>query len=314
MAALTISCGTRSFSGVTRLGAWSHKFSVPAKEDGGWTKVKAKKPSFKKVQPRTRAPAFPAIGNAVAHKATGSWGKKLKVTNTETVRGTGTVIKCGFKKREPVKKLTRSCAYCHNEEDIHHIRDCPVLVEKNRTRAEAKKKQKQEIRAAQIKQAEDMLVAKFNIHPVDEAINRGYVSVRSKKEKVNMKNNRFNGLSEDDDFKPRHRVSFWGDNPETIMKPPCVTKVYYKEDPPSAISSDEECQVLPDEVEYLKQKRTNTAWKPKFQKTAHEQQKQLDAEKQVKKTRWADMADDEDSDDEDEFDQFGRPTIDNSAW
>lgn len=313
MAALTISCGTpsRSSSGVTKLGAWSHKFSVPAKKDGGWTKVKAKNLRSKKVQPRTRSPAFPAIGNAVAHKATGSWGKKLKVSNMDTVRGTGTVIRCGFKKREPVKKLTRSCAYCHDEENIHHIRDCPVLAAKNRARAEAKKKQKQEMRAAQLEQAEAMLAAKFAPHPVDEAINRGHVSVRSKPKKVDLKDNRFNGLDDDEDFKPRRRVSFKGDDVDTLMKPPCETKIFDTDAPASSVSSDEDAQVYPDEEEYLLRKRSKTAWKPKFQMTAHELQ--IGAEKKVKKKSWADMCDD-DSDDEDDFDQFGRPTTDNSAW
>ena len=312
MAALTINCSRKSGPAAVRLGSWTNQLSAPAHKNGEWQKVQCKKTRAKKVQPRIRRPAFPAIGNAVAHKAGGSWGKKLKVTNVDTVRGTGTVIKCGFKKRAP-KTLTRSCAYCHDEENIHHIRDCPVLAAKNRARAEAKKKQKQEMRAAQLEQAEAMLAAKFAPHPVDEAINRGHVSVRSKPKKVDLKDNRFSGFDDDEDFKPRRRVSFKGDDVDTLMKPPCETKIFDTDAPASSVSSDEDAQVYPDEEEYLLKKRSKTAWKPKFQMTAHELQKKLDAEKKVKKKSWADMCDD-DSDDEDDFDQFGRPTTDNSAW
>ena len=312
MAALTINCSLKTRTPVVHLGSWTNQLSVPGHKNGEWQKVQCKKARGKKVHPRTHRQAFPAIGNAVAHKATGSWGKKLKVTSTDTIRGTGTVIKCGFKKRAP-KTLTRSCAYCHDEENIHHIRDCPILAAKNRAHAEDKRKEKLEIRALQLKQAEAMLVAKFATHPVDEAINRGHVSVRFKPKKVDLKDNRFDGLDDDEDFEPRRRVSFKGDDVDTLMKPPCETKIFDSGAPASSVSSDEDTQVYPDEEEYLVRKRSKTAWKPKFQMTAHELQKKLDAEKKVKKKSWADMCDD-DSDDEDDFDQFGRPTTDNSAW
>ena len=323
MASLTINCSLKTHTPAVRLGAWTNQLSAPAHKDGEWQKVQYKKTHPKKVQQRTRRPAFPAIGNAVAHKATGSWGKKLKVTNADTIQGAGTVIKCGFKKRAP-KTLTRSCAYCHDEKNIHHIRDCPVLAAKNRARAEAKKKQKQEMRAAQLEQAEAMLAAKFAPHSVDEAINRGHVSVRSKPKKVDLKDNRFEvfnmeearnilGVSPHSLAKARRRVSFKGDNVDTLMKPPCETKIFDAAAPASSVSSDEDAQVYPEEEEYLLLKRSKTAWKPKFQMTAHEQKKQPDAQKTVKKKSWADMCDEE-SDDEDDFDQFGRPTTDNSAW
>ena len=316
MASLTVNCSLKGRSPVVHLGSWTNQLSVPAHKNGEWQKVQFKKTRArheKKVQPRTHHQSFPAIGNAVAHKATGSWGRKLNVTNTDTIRGTGTVIKCGFKKRTPTKMVTRSCAYCHDEENIHHIRDCPVLVAKNRAHAEAKKKQKQEMRSAQLEQAEAMLAAKFAPHPVDEAINRGQVSVRSKPKKIDLKDNRFEGLDDDEDFQPHRSVSFKGDDVDTLMKPPCETKIFDTDAPASNVSSDEDTQVYPEEKEYLLKKRSNTAWKPKFKMTAHKQQKQLDDEKKVKKQRWADICDDE-SDDEDDFDQFGRPTTDNSVW
>lgn len=285
-----------------RFGAWANQLPSPTHKNGKWEKVQHKT-RVKKVQPRTRRPAFPAIGNAVAHKATGSWGKKLKVTNADTIQGTGIVIRCGFKKRAPQQTLARSCAYCHDEINIHHIRDCPVLAAKNCARAEAKKKQKQEMCTAQLEQTEAMLAAKFATHPVDDAINRGHVSVRP---------NRFDGFDDDEDFEPRRRVSFKGDDVDTLMNPPCETRIFHADAPASSVSSGEDVQVYPGDDEYLLRKLSKTAWKPKFQMTAHEQP---DAPKKVKKNRrsWADICDDE-SDDEDDFDQFVRPTTDNSAW
>ena len=114
-----------------------------------------------------------------------------------------------------------------------------------------------------------MLAAKFAVHPVDEAISRGHVSVRSKPKKVDLKDNRFSGFDDDEDFKPRRRVSFKGDNVDTLMKPPCETKVFDAAAPASSVSSDEDTQVYPDEEEYIRKKRSKTAWKPKFQMTAH---------------------------------------------
>lgn len=312
MSALTINCSLKSQS--VRLGSWSNNLSALAHKNGEWQKVQPKKMRPKKLQPRTRRPDFPAIGNAVAHKAKGSWGRKLKVTNTDTILGTDNVIKCGFKKRAPIKNQIRSCAYCHDEENIHHIRECPVLAAKNRAHTEAKKKQKLETRAAQLEQAEAMLAAKFVPHPVDEAINRGHVSVRSRSKKVVLNGNRFDGFDDDESFEPRRRVSFKGDNVDTLMKPPCQTKIFNADAPVTAISSDEDNFANPEEDEYLHRKQSKTAWKPKFQTTAHEQQKQKDVTKKVVKPRWADMCDDESDDEEDDFDQYGRPTTDNSAW
>jgi len=307
MASFTINCSLKHRIAAVRMGSWANKISVPAHKNGEWQKVQYKN-TRTKTQPQTPSqlsPAFPAIGNAVAHKAIGSWGKKLKVTNADTVRGGGTVIKCGFKKRVSSKTQARSCAYCHDEENIHHIRDCPILAAKNRVRTESKKKQKQEMRSAQLEQAEAILAAKFAPHPVDEAINRGHVSVRSK-------DNRFDGFDDDETFVTRLRVSFKGDDIDTLMKPPCETKIFNADAPVTAISRDEDNQAYPAEEEYLKLKRSKTAWKPKFQITSPGPHLTA-SKKNVKKERWADICDDE-SDDEDEFDQFCRPTTDNSAW
>ena len=302
MAALTINCSLKTRTPATHLGSWTNQLSAPAHKNGKWQKVQPKKARVNKIQSRTRRPTFPTIGNAVAHKVTGSWGKKLKVTDSATVAHT-----TRFQPKVTVQ-VDETSAKKKDWERRH-----AYWMKKEAEKKAAKKKEKQEARAAQLEQAEAMLAAKFATHPVDEAINRGHVSVRSKPKKVDLKDNRFSGFDDDEDFKPRRRVSFEGDDVDTLMKPPCDTKIFDADAPASRVSSDEDTQVYPDEEEYLLKKRSKTAWKPKFQMTAHELQKKLDAEKKVKKKSWADMCDD-DSDDEDDFDQFGRPTTDNSVW
>ena len=64
-------------------------------------------------------------------------------------------------------------------------------------------------------------------------------------------------------------VSFKNDS-ENLMKPPCDTKVFNKEDPPSSISEDDE-----DEEEIVLTRSAN-AWKPKRQRTSQEDQLILD--------------------------------------
>lgn len=302
MAALTISCPIKNTAPAVHLGAWTNQLSVPAHKNGEWQKVQHKKIRTQKVQPRNRRSSFPTIGNPVTHKVTGSWGKKLEVSDFATVPHT-----TRYQRKVAVQDDEISAK--KKDWEIRHA----YWMKKEAEKKEAKKKEKQEIRAAYLKQAEAKLAAKFASHPVDEAISRGHVSVRSKPEKVFLKNNRFSGFDDDEDFKPRRRVSFKGDNVDTLMKPPCETKVFDAAAPASSVSSDEDTQVYPDEEEYIRKKRSKTAWKPKFQMTAHELQKKLDGEKKVEKKSWADMCDDE-SDDEDDFDQFGRPTTDNSAW
>jgi len=122
------------------------------------------------------------------------------------------------------------------------------------------------------------------------------------------------------------------------MKPPCDTKVFNTEDPPSSISDDEE------DKEEIVLTRSANAWKPKRlrQKTEQEEHDELLAiwrkDYENSSGGWADSADlsddlatinalrmnlglpelDEDGEEivEEEItnDQFGRPSADNSAW
>ena len=82
--------------------------------------------------------------NTEANKPTGSWGKRLTVSSDAPVKQLP-------RPHKPVPvlptrvstMLTRPCAYCHDEEHIHHIRDCPILAEKNRRQAELSRKEKE---------------------------------------------------------------------------------------------------------------------------------------------------------------------------
>ena len=264
---------------------------------------------------RRAATGFRGPRPSTAAPATGSWRSRMTV-NTAPVKEKRCLP---VSKQAPAKKvLPRLCAYCHDKVNVHHIRDCPVLAEKNRLKAEKARQHKaimreEKKRKAELRLAEQVRLAQeqsnVTVEVIDDvesdddsdadtdfprlqkAIDSGFVSTR----------------------RGSRRVTFKGDNVDTLMKPPCETKIFDSDAPPSAVSSDEDTQVYPDEEEYLKLKRAKTAWRPRFQMTAHEQQKMLDAQKKVKKKSWADMCDDE-SDDEDDFDQFGRPTTDNSDW
>ena len=83
----------------------------------------------------------PAAATKVAPK--GCWRKKLAVTDITSVQHQHRQQSKPKKKAvSPGRKLTRSCAYCHDEEHIHHIRDCSILAEKNRKKAEFSRKRR----------------------------------------------------------------------------------------------------------------------------------------------------------------------------
>ena len=244
-----------------------------------------------------------------AQPVSGSWLNRMSV-NTEQVK----------EKKYPVsrqvpnnKALPRACAYCHDKVNIHHIRDCPILAEKNRIKAHQSRQQKaivreENLRIAELRMAEKVRVAqepKATVEVDDSesdddedfprlqaAINSGFVTTRR------------GSLS----------VSFKGDNVDTLMKPPCETKIFDSDAPPIAVSSDEDTQTYPDEQEYLNLKRNNTAWKPKVWVSANKQQNQPDENKKSiswswgnikknrdKKERWADICDELSDDEDDEL-------------
>ena len=319
MASFTIKCGPSRSSrrGNNSLGGYFPSIPKTKASHRQITRVKRFVPSNNRFSAlaidtsvKSSAAGFRGPRPSAGAAATGSWRSRMTV-NEAPVKEKRCVP---VSKQAPTKKvLTRLCAYCHDKVNVHHIRDCPILAEKNRLKAEKARQQKaimreEKKRQAELRLAEQVRLAqkqsKVTVEVVDEsdsdddieadtdfprlqaAIDSGFVSTRR------------GGAS-------RRRVTFKDDNVDTLLKPPCETKIFDTEAPPTAVSSDEETQVYPDEEEYLKRKRAKTAWKPRFQMTAHEQQKQMDAQKKVqkkvKKERWADICDAWSDDEDDEL-------------
>ena len=121
---------------------------------------------------------------------------------------------------------------------------------------------------------------------------------------------------------PKKKVSFANDS-KTLMKPtPVETREYEKGSATTAFVK------YPAEEEYLKLKRSKSAWRPKSVPQVKEECQEDVYDERVKLNRaayevfnqvmvptyigsWADAVD---SESEDETDDFGRPTTDNSAW
>lgn len=176
----------------------------------------------------------------------GSWRRKLTVIDTTSVLHTSRQSSKSIKRVvSPGQKLGRSCAYCHDEG--HHIMDCSVLAEKNRKKTEYSKKHKRDksqarLYAAEARIAEQVRIAQLKNEVVQEETSEDFPALSSTvvvQEKTN--------------WGAFRRVSFQGDS-ENLMKPPCETKIFDKNDSPSSISDEEEEIVL---------KTSAGAWKPR---------------------------------------------------
>ena len=107
---------------------------------------------------------------------------------------------------------------------------------------------------------------------------------------------------------PKKKVSFANDS-KTLMKPTAVeTREYEKGSETTAFVK------YPAEEEYLKLKRSKSAWRPKSVSQVKEEVKVKDMKHLLTPTYIGSWADSVDSDSENETDDFGRPTTDNSAW
>ena len=285
---------------------WGAKRSIPS--NNRFSSLAAINTSFKESNQAALAVPRPATQTPTI----GSWKNRMSVNNAA-------VKELSVKRvaKKPVqKRLTRSCAYCHDEVHIHHIRDCHVLAEKNRAKAEKSRQRKailreEKKRQAELRLAEQIRLAQENTKLTVEipADSESDSDVEEDCGDFEKDFPRLQAAIDSGMVTTRRgslRVSFKDDNEDTLMKPPCETKVFDTEAPPSAISSDEDTQVYPDEEEYLKLKRSKNAWKPKSQTTVHEQQKNLDqvrdswSLKKINKKRWADIADAWSSDEEDD--------------
>ena len=279
---------------------------------------------------------------SVAPVAQGSWGKKLAVNKAPVSNSRRVAIRIQQAKPQPPKeqKQGRPCAYC--KELGHHIKHCPVLAAKNAKKAEWNRKNKARKAEEKRKAAEARLAEQFRLAQLAKEQAAEVVEEDSSDES-----------SDDEDFpelraavaagsvsthrgEPKRRVTFKDDS-ENLMKPPCETKVFDKEQPATAISDE-------DEEEVILLKPSANAWKPKRlrQKTEQEEHDELLAiwrkDYEESSGSWADSADlmddlatinvlrqnlglpqlDEDGEEivEQEIttDQFGRPSADNSAW
>ena len=227
----------------------------------------------------------------------GSWRRKLTVIDTTSVLHTSSQSSKSIKRAvSPGHKLSRSCAYCHDEDHPHHIRDCPVLAEKNRKKMEHSKKQKKDKSQAKLHAAEARIVEQVRIAQLkNEVVQEEETSAVED----------FPALSstvvvqEKTNWGAFRRVTFQGDS-ENLMKPPCETKVFDKNDSPSSISDDEDEIVL---------KPSAGAWKPRrlqeSEVVSPERQSILDeiTEKEVElksygKDSWADACEIEELEEE----------------
>lgn len=119
------------------------------------------------------------------------------------------------------------------------------------------------------------------------------------------------------------RVSFANDS-DNLMKPTAVETREYEKG-----SATTEFVEYPKEDEYLKLKRSKSAWRPKSLPKVKDEKVVLDAKKAMAILSaepklptyigsWADACDSDSDDEEDEIvlsvDSLGRPTTDNSAW
>lgn len=218
--------------------------------------------------------AFKVQRRPVATKVSpkGCWRKKLAVTDTTNVQHQHRQQSKPKKKAvSPGRKLTRSCAYCHDEEHIHHIRDCPILAEKNRKKAEFSRKQKEEKKQAKLRAAEARLaeqvrlaqMAKETPEVMEEDTSGSESEVESDEEFPALTAAIASGhvtVKRGSNWGASRRVTFKDDS-ENLMKPPCETKVFNTHDAPTAISDEEE------EEEILLKPSAN-AWKPRRSRTA----------------------------------------------
>ena len=193
-----------------------------AREQGGYERVNTLK---------SETGYRPSV--AVQRAPIGSWGKKLVVTDGSTVKHVCYSSLCNYHVSPP---KAQSCAYCHDEESIHHIKNCPVLHAKNKKQAESNLARKQHHKEQQYFAAEARIAEQVRVNQVEESVKYSFLDAAIASGKVATR-----------------KVSFKDDS-KNLMKPPCETKVFDKDDAPSQISSDDEEVIL---------ESSPTAWKPK---------------------------------------------------
>ena len=246
---------------------------------------------------------------SAAMVAQGSWSKKLTVSLSQAKpEGWRTTVSnkrsVAVKVQPPQEQNTsRPCAYC--KAAGCHIRTCDKLAEKNRKRAEWKRKDKVRKADEKKKAAEARLVEMFRIAQQQ----------KQQATVVEESSDSDSSSGEEEDYPAlptvakaeTRRVTFKGDS-ENLMKPPCKTKVFDKEQPASAISDDDEEDVILLQKAQDIFKPSANAWRPRRRSTGmttHERQIILDQIKEKEAElasfstdSWADSAEIEELEDE----------------
>ena len=195
----------------------------------------------------------------------GSWRRKLTVIDTTSVLHTARQSSKSIKRVvSPGHKLNRSCAYCHDEDHPHHIRDCPVLAEKNRTKAQSSRNHKEDKKQAKLRAAEARLAEQVRIsqmkketQEVEEETSGSESEVEIGEEFPALTSAIASGrvtVKRGTNWGAFRRVTFKDDS-ENLMKPPCETKTFNTLDAPITISDDDEDEIV--------LKPSAGAWKPR---------------------------------------------------
>ena len=352
-AMITIACGRPSSSRRTQQRSTSLSAYMP-KGFSTQSGVSQRRTTVaKKVQPKVFRSNY-KVPVVEQMKPTGRWTSKLQVKDATMVAHTTRFqprVQVRVQVKPQVKRNSRPCAYC--KEEGCHIRTCDKLAAKNARKNASKKAAKKAWKDA----AAERLAAKIRKAEEEKARQEELARQQEAEDSDSSDGDFFSSSEEEEeeveDFpalptvaKVTKKVSFKDDS-ENLMKPPCDTKVFNTEDPPSSISDDEE------DKEEIVLTRSANAWKPKRLReepkvvTPKTDQKQVWHDKllaiwrkeyEASTNSWADTADladdlatinalrlelglpqlDEDGEEivEEEIttDQFGRPSADNSAW
>jgi len=276
MASITIKCGPSHKSRRSRpsnnnsLAAY-----VPKMKSGGSNRrtvvVKRSVPANNKFAALAvdtsykRRDTFKGPRPSVAAAAQGSWGKKLTISlsqaKPEQWKGVSrpTTLRKVSKKAD--QKPKRPCAYC--KEEGCHIKSCDKLAAKNLRKAEASRKAKEQARKQKWLAAEARIAEQVRRAQEQEQVEVVEESSDSSDSEVDEYPALTAAIASGHvTVKRGRRVSFKDDS-ENLMKPPCDTKVFNKEDAPSAISDEDEEEVILLQKAQDIFKPSANAWRPR---------------------------------------------------
>ena len=294
MASITIKCGPSHKSRRSRpsnnnsLSAY-----VPQMKSGGSNRrtvvVKRSVPANNKfaalavdTSHKSRRDTFNGPRPSVAAAAQGSWGKKLTIILSQAkpegwkrVSRPSTLRKVSEKADQ---KSKRPCAYC--KEEGCHIRTCDKLAAKNLRKAQSSRKAKEQAKKQKWLAAEARIAEQGRRAQEQEQV---VEVVEESSDSSDSEVDEYPALtaaiaSGHVTVKRGRRVSFKDDS-ENLMKPPCDTKVFNKEDAPSAISDEDEDEVILLQKAQDIFKPSANAWKSRRSRTgmtSHERQLILD--------------------------------------